>query len=275
MPRISPQAAVDSKAVLADDVEIGPFCVVGPHVKLGPGCRLINHVVIQGRTTAGRNNVFYPYCVIGGDPQDLKYSGGETRLELGDGNSIREHVTIHIGTEKGGGVTRVGNNNLLMINCHVAHDVQIGNFCILANNVMLAGHVVVGDRVNMGGSVGVHHFVTIGELAFIGGLTRIRKDVPPFVKIDDRERVRALNTEGLKRAKFADADIVALKAACRRLFGRRSPMATVMNLFAKEDGVNPHVKKLLDFLHRRDLGVHGRYLEGQRSAAALKPPALR
>jgi UDP-N-acetylglucosamine acyltransferase len=275
MPTISPLAAVDSKAVLADDVEIGPFCVVGPHVSLGPGCRLISHVVVQGHTTVGKNNILYPCCVIGGDPQDRKFAGGETRLEIGDGNRIREHATIHVGTEIGGGVTRVGSNNLLMINCHVAHDVQIGNYCILANNVMLAGHVVVGDGVNMGGSVGVHHFVTIGDLAFIGGLTAIRKDVPPFMKIDDRERVRALNTEGLKRAKFADADIEALKVACRRLFGRRRPMATVMNLFAKEDGLNPHVKKLLDFLHRRDLGLHGRYLEGQRSAASLTPPALR
>jgi UDP-N-acetylglucosamine acyltransferase len=231
--------------------------------------------VIQGRTTAGNDNIFYPHCVVGGDPQDRKYRGGETRLEIGDGHRIREHATLHLGTEVGSGVTRVGNHNLIMINCHVAHDVQIGNYCILANNVMLAGHVVVGDCVNMGGSVGVHHFVTIGELSFIGGLTRIRKDVPPFVKIDDRERVRALNKEGLKRANFTDADIDALKLACRRLFGRRRPLAMAMQLFAKDDGVNPHVKKLLDFLHRRDLGVHGRYLEGQRSAASLKPPALR
>jgi len=275
MPKISPMSQVHPDAVLHDDAEIGPFCVVGPHVKIGPACRLLSHVVITGRTTIGKDNIFYPHCVVGGDPQDRKYRGSDTRLEIGDGNRIREHATIHTGTEIGGGCTRIGNNNLIMINCHLAHDVQIGNYCILANNVMLAGHVVCGDGVNMGGSVGVHHFVTIGEFAYIGGLTRIRKDVPPFVKIDERERVRALNKEGLARAGFSREDIMAVKSACRRLFGRGRTLAAAMKVMAEENGHNPQVKKLLDFLHRRDLGVHGRYLEGRRTVESLTPPALR
>jgi UDP-N-acetylglucosamine acyltransferase len=275
MPRISPNSVVHPDAVLADDVEVGPFCTIGPHVKIGPGCRLVSHVVIDGRTTIGRDNVFYPHCVVGGDPQDRKYRGGDTRLEIGDDNRIREMATIHTGTEIGGGVTRVGSHNLIMINCHLAHDVQVGNYCILANNVMLAGHVVCEDGVNMGGSVGVHHFVTIGQWAYIGGLTAVRKDVPPFVKIDSSERVRALNKEGLSRAKFPTDDIKALHAAWRRLFCREQPLAQVLKAMAEENGHNIHVKTLLDFLHRRALGLHGRYLEGRRSVESHSPPALR
>jgi UDP-N-acetylglucosamine acyltransferase len=264
MPKISPLSVVDPKAVIADDVEIGPFCVVGPDVRLGPGNRLLSHVVINGHTTIGSGNAFYPHCVVGQDPQDKKYRGGPTRLEIGDDNHIREHVTIHLGTEVAGGVTRVGSHNLLMINCHVAHDVTIGDHCILANNVMLAGHIVCGDYVNMMGMVGVHHFVTIGDFAYLGGMARIRHDVPPFVKVDGADRVRGLNKEGLKRAGFNAGDVEELEVACRRLFLRQQPLAMAMKALAAEDGANPHVKKLLEFLARRDLGKHGRYLERQR-----------
>src|SRR3954470_13040646 len=199
-PKISTQAVVDRNAEIADDVEIGPFCVIWPDVKIGPGCRLLNNVTILGHTTIGRDNVFFPNSVIGAPPQDLKSRGAPPRLEIGDGNTFREAVTVHVGTEKGGGVTRIGNANLLMINVHLGHDVQLGSRCVISNNTMIAGHVVIEDNVNMMGLVGIHHFVTIGKFPYLGGAARIHHDVPPFVKVDGEDKIRSLNTTGLKRA---------------------------------------------------------------------------
>ncbi len=267
MSKISPQAVVDPKARLAEDVEVGPFCVIGPDVVIGAGCKLISHVVIEGHTSIGQRNTFFPFCVIGGKPQDLKYKGGPTRLEIGDDNEIRESVTIHIGTETGGGLTRVGDKNLLMINAHVGHDAHIGNRCIIANNVMLAGHVAVGDNVAIMGGVGIHHFVTVGEYAYLGGYAQVHHDVPPFVKVAESDQVRGLNSVGLKRAGFTEADIEALDQAIRKLFyAREKPFATVLGEFDTQNGINPQVKRLVEFLRQRDIGKHGRYLEGKRQA---------
>jgi UDP-N-acetylglucosamine acyltransferase len=273
MPKISSLAAVDPRAQLAEDVEVGPFCVVGPHVTIGAATRLLSHVVITGRTTVGRENVFHPNSVIGGVPQDLKYHGEDTRLEIGDRNTIREAVTIHIGTEKGGringgGITRIGNDNLLMVNCHIGHDAQFGNHCILANNVMIAGHVVCGDNVAMMGAAGVHHLVTLGDYAYVAAEARITHDVPPFVKVSDGDQIRGLNDVGLQRAGFTGSDVAALDDAARRLFFGRDKdksFSQVMAEFDTQNGINPHVKKLIEFLHRRDQGKHGRYLESLRS----------
>jgi UDP-N-acetylglucosamine acyltransferase len=266
MPTISPLSQVDTRAQLADDVEVGPFCVIGPDVVLGAGNKLLSHVVITGHTTVGDGNVFHPHSVVGAPPQDLKYKGAPTRLELGSNNVVRECVTIHIGTEKGGGITRVGSNNLLMVNAHIGHDANIGSRCILANNVMIAGHVVCADNVAMMGAVGVHHFVTIGEFAYIAGAARIHHDVPPFVKVADDDKIRALNSVGLRRAGFADEDIEALEEATRRLFiSKQKPFARALADFDMQNGVNPHVKKMVEFLVRRDSGKHGRYLEGLRA----------
>jgi UDP-N-acetylglucosamine acyltransferase len=264
MPKIASPSHVDCHAVIADDVEIGPFCVIGPHVRIGAGCILHSHVVIMGHTTIGRGNQFFPNAVIGAPPQDKKYKNSPTRLEIGDNNLFREHVTIHIGTDKGGGITRVGNNNMLMVNAHIGHDAQFGSNCILANNVMIAGHVVCGDNVNMMGGAGVHHFVTIGEYAYVSGAARVHHDVPPFVKVDGADQVRGLNTVGLRRSGFADSDIEALEDACRRLFYRSKPFARAMAEFDMENGINPQVKRLVEFLRRRDQGRHGRYLESLR-----------
>jgi UDP-N-acetylglucosamine acyltransferase len=265
MPKISPLACVDPKARLAEDVEVGPFCTIGADVTIGGGCKLISHVVLTGNTTIGRGNVFHPNCVIGGIPQDLKYRGAPTKLEIGDNNQIREAVTIHIGTEKGGGITRVGSNNLLMVNAHIGHDVQLGSRCILANNTMLAGHVVIGDNVAMMGGSAVHHFVTIADYAYTAAYARITHDVPPFVKVADNDRIRGLNVIGLRRAGFSEDDIEALDLATRRLFyDRNKPFAIVLADFDLMNGINPHVKRMIEFLRRRDLGKHGRYLEGKR-----------
>lgn len=267
--KISPLAAVDSKATIADDVEIGPFCVVGPDVTIGAGTRLLSHVVIGGRTTIGTGNIFHPHAVIGGPPQDLSYKGELTGLEIGNGNSFREAVTINTGTRKGAaifgdGITRIGNENLLMVNTHVGHDAQIGSNCVLANNVMIAGHIIIGDRVILNGGVGINAFVSIGRFAYIDGYSRIHHDVPPFVKATHNE-VRAVNAVGMKRASFTENDIEALEDATRRLFGgRKKTFSAAMAEFDTLNGINPLVKELIEFLRRRDQGKFGRYLESLR-----------
>jgi len=270
--RISPHAVVDDQAEIADDVEIGPFCVVGPHVKIGAGCKLLNNVTILGHTIIGRENVFFPNAVIGAAPQDLKYKGAPTRLEIGDGNVFREAVTVHTGTEKGGGITRVGSKNLLMINSHLGHDAQLGDRCVISNNVMIAGHVVIGSNVAMMGLVGIHHFVTIGDYAYLGGAARIHHDVPPFVKVDGEDKIRALNTVGLRRAGFSDEDIQALRDAVRRLwFGRKRNFSQRLAEYDLMNGINPHVRQMVEFLRRRDQGKHGRYLESLRTSPVVDP----
>lgn len=263
--KISPHAIIDPKAQIASDVEIGPFCVIGPDVKIDSGCRLFNNVTLTGHTTLGKNNIIYPNAVLGGPPQDRKYRGAPTRLEIGNNNIFREASTLNCGTEKGGGITRVGNNNFFMINVHAGHDAQIGSNCTFANNVMIAGHVIVHDGVTMAGAVGIHHFVTIGEYSFLGGFARIHHDVPPFVKIDGTDVVRGINTVGLRRAGFNADDIEALEDACKRLFYHEKPVAIALAEFELSNGINVHVKRMIEFLRRRDLGIHGRYLEGLRA----------
>ncbi|MBC7784721.1 MAG: acyl-ACP--UDP-N-acetylglucosamine O-acyltransferase [Burkholderiales bacterium] len=265
MSKISPLASIDPHAHIGCDVEIGPFCVIGPDVVIHDGCRLYNNVTVLGHTTLGNGNVIYPNAVIGTPPQDLKYRGGPTRVEIGENNQIREAVTIQCGTETGAGITRLGSNNLLMVNCHIGHDAQFGSKCIIGNNAMVAGHVECNDGVAMMGGVGIHHFVTIGEYAYIGGYARIHHDVPPFVKVDGADRVRALNALGLKRHGFSEEDVEALENAARRLFfGREKPFNVTLAEFDLMNGLNPRVKRMLDFLRRRNEGRHGRYLEAHR-----------
>jgi UDP-N-acetylglucosamine acyltransferase len=265
-PRIHPSAHVDPRADLAPDVEVGPFCVIGPHVSLGPGCRLLPHATILGHTTCGSDNTFHPFCVVGGDPQDKKFAGEDTFLVLGDGNDIREHVTIHTGTHTGGGTTRVGDHNLIMVGAHIGHDATVGNRCVIGNNVMLAGHVVLGNRISMMGGSAVHHFVTIGDYAFIGGYAQIHADVPPYVKVDGEDEIRTVNIVGLRRSgEVSDTDIAALEVAAKTLFLRKKqPLALKMEALEAESNLNPRVKQIIDSIRRRDLGKHGRYLEGLR-----------
>jgi UDP-N-acetylglucosamine acyltransferase len=264
VPTISPLSLVDSRASIAPDVEIGPFCRVGPDVVIGPGCKLLSHVVIIGRTIIGRDNMFHPNSVIGDTPQDKKYHDEQTALEIGDANIFREGVTVHIGTSGGDGVTRVGNRNLLMANSHIGHDAQFADDCVLANNVMIAGHVVCASHVNMMGGAGVHHFVTIGEYAYIGGAARIHHDVPPYVKVDGADKVRGLNNVGLERAGFSPCEIEELEEVCRKLFYKRKPLARAMAEFDTLNGINPRVKTLVEFLRRRGQSRHGRYQESIR-----------
>ncbi|HSV13351.1 MAG TPA: acyl-ACP--UDP-N-acetylglucosamine O-acyltransferase [Tepidisphaeraceae bacterium] len=273
MSKISPLAVVDPSARVADDVEIGPFCTVGPDVEIGPGNRLISHVVITGHTTVGECNTFHPFAVIGGSPQDKKFRGEVSRLIVGSRNTVRESVTIHVGTALGGGVTRVGDGNLLMVNSHIGHDSQVGSNCVIANNVMLAGHVNIGNYVVMSGGAACHHFVTIGDYAFIAGMARIHHDVPPYVMISDNDRIRAINAEGLRRARFNDDEIDAIDEAARRLFfNREKTFAAALAEFDTMNGLHPYVKTLVEFLRRRDIGKHGRYLEGLRLKKSYNSP---
>jgi UDP-N-acetylglucosamine acyltransferase len=219
MPQIHPTAIVMPGASLAADVVIGPYCVIGEHVVLGAGVSLKSHVVIDGRTTIGEATRIFPFASIGLEPQDLKYRGEESSLVIGRDNTIREYVTINPGTEAGGMVTRVGDNCLLMIGAHVAHDCQIGDHVIMSNNASLAGHVVIEEYARLGGLCGVHQFVRIGRHAMIGGMSAVERDVIPYGQVmGDRARLYGLNIVGMQRSGFSREDIQGLRSAYQCLF---------------------------------------------------------
>lgn len=272
MTEIHPTAAIDPGANIADDVSIGPFCCVGPKVTIGPGTRLISHVVLMGNTQIGTHNVIWPHVTLGGWPQDLGYSGAETQLIVGDHNVIRESVTMHVGTPKGGGVTRVGDHNYIMVGAHIAHDCHIASHVIMANAILLAGHIHVEDGVVMGGAAGVHHFTTIGQYAFVAGVTRILHDVPPYMIVEGNpSRPRQINRVGLTRNGFSEEQIERLDTACRRLYPpRRDHNSPPPNMAEKLDRLeadfpdDPHIQYLIAFLRRSMAGPHGRYLESFR-----------
>jgi UDP-N-acetylglucosamine acyltransferase len=216
---IHPAAIVDPEAIIADDVMIGPYAVIGADVEIGAACNIGSHVHISGRVKMGRDNRIYPFAAIGGDPQDKKYGNEPTRLEIGNGNTIREYVTINRGTVQDTGVTRIGNENWIMAYVHIAHDCLLGNHTIMANNATLAGHVRVDDYAVLGGATLVHQFCRIGEQAFTAYGARINKDVPPFVLVcEGRARPRGINVEGLKRRGYDDRTIQLLKDAYRLLY---------------------------------------------------------
>lgn len=219
MAQIHPSAVVDARAELADDVVVGPFCLVGPKVRIGAGTILRSHVVVEGRTTLGCRNVVYAGASIGCDPQDKKYAGEDTELIVGDENVIRENCTFSIGTVQDHGITRVGSRNLFMANAHVAHDCVVGDGVILANNVALAGHVTVEDFAIIGGQTGVHQFVRVGAHAMVGGASAVLRDVPPYVicHLNPCEPV-GLNTVGLRRSGFTDEQMRALRRAYGALY---------------------------------------------------------
>ena len=205
-------AIVDDKAQIHSSVIIGPYSVVGPNVVLEDGCRLESHVVIAGNTRLGSNNHVFPFASIGLQPQDLKYKGEESTLEIGSGNVIREHVTMNPGTGGGGMVTQVGDDCLFMVGAHVAHDCQIGDSVIVTNNVLLAGHVFVEDGAFLSGAVAVHQFCRIGRYAMVGGQAHITQDVPPFVTVDGKtSQIVGLNMVGLRRHGVTGEQLQELK----------------------------------------------------------------
>jgi len=227
MASVHPLALVAPDAQLAAGVVVGPFAIVEAGVSVGAGTRIEGHAVVRAGTRLGAGNVVHPFAVIGGDPQERTYAGEPTRLEIGDGNTFREHVTVHRGSRKGGGVTRVGGGSLFMAGVHVAHDCQLGDGLELANNVLLGGHVVLADHVVVGGGAALAPFVRAGERAFIAAGAMVEHDVPPFVIVaGDRARVRALNRVGLARGGVPEASRAALERAFRILFRSGTPRAT-------------------------------------------------
>jgi UDP-N-acetylglucosamine acyltransferase len=265
MPKIHPMAVVESGAQLADDVVVGPFAYIGPRVKLGRGCVVHHHASIEGATTAAEENEFFPHCLVGAVSQDLKYRGGTCELIIGKGNTLRENCTIHIGTEDGGGITRLGDGNLIMVAAHIAHDCVIGNNCILANNVMLAGHVAVEDYVVISGGAASHHFVTFGKHSFVGGLSAITRDVPPFMIVDGNPcMVRGVNRTGLRRRGYTDPQLEPLKAAYRLLFSDTTPWITQAVELERLYPDQPDISTLLAFMRQSAAGKFWRAREALR-----------
>ena len=219
MPDIHPTAVVDGGARIGANVTVGPYSIVGTGVELAEGVTVMSHVVVNGRTSIGANTKVYPFASVGLAPQDLKYKGEPSRLEIGCNNIIREHVTMHGGTEGGGMVTRVGNNGLFMVACHVAHDCRIGDHVVMVNNATLGGHVMVGDWAILGGLAAVHQYVRIGRHAMVGGLSGVENDVIPYGSVTgNRARLQGLNIIGLKRRGISRDDIHTLRNAYRLLF---------------------------------------------------------
>ena len=262
---IHPTAYVDPKAELGAQVAIGPNCYVGPGVALGDHCVLHNNVTIAARTRAGAGCEFFTSAVIGMPPQDLKYRGGPTTVEIGDDNVFREMVTVHRGTEVAGGLTQIGSHNRFLVGTHIAHD------CILANYVQLAGHVHLEDKITIGGIVGIHHFTTVGTLAYIGGLTRIVTDVPPFMIVEGNpSRIRGFNKTGMRRWQYTDEQIRGVREAYRTLFSPKAEAGDAslldrLALLEQSPATNGEVRYLCASIRRslRD-GVYGRQLESLR-----------
>lgn len=219
MTAIHPTAIVDPKAELAEDVDVGPYAVVGPHVIIESGCRLAAFSQVIGRTRLGRNNQVFSHAVLGGQPQDKKFAGEATELHIGSGNVFREFVTVNTGTLQGGGLTRIANDNWVMAYVHIAHDCFVGSDTIMANAVQLAGHVTVGDWAILGGLTGVHQFVRVGAHAMTGAGTTLLQDLPPYVLANGNPAsVHGLNSEGLRRRKYSEASIRDLKRAYKVLY---------------------------------------------------------
>jgi UDP-N-acetylglucosamine acyltransferase len=249
--QVHPSAIVDPEARLADGVVVGPLCVVGAGVVLGEGTELVAHAVVLGPACFGRGNRVFPFAVLGAAPQDRSFGGEPTRLDVGDENVFREHVTVHRGTVKGGGLTRIGSRCLLMAGAHVAHDAAVGDDVILTNSTSLGGHVVVEDRVVCGGHVAIAPFVRLGALSFLAGGAMVERDVPPYViAAGDRARVRALNRVGLARAGVPPRSLAALKRAFSLLYRSGRPLREAAQDLAGT-AEDPHVRRLVTFLLER------------------------
>ncbi len=245
---VHPSAVIEEGAVIGDGCEIGPFCMVGPEVVLGAGVTLKSHVVVTGDTQIGDGTTVFPFAVLGEIPQDLKFGGEKTRLRIGAHNRIREHVTVNTGTAGGGGVTRVGDECLLMAGCHVAHDAQVGNRVIVVNSTAVAGHCVIEDDVIIGGLCGIHQFVRIGQGAIIGALSMVTSDVVPHgLVMGQRGELEGLNLVGLKRRGVARSDITALRAAFMTLKEGEGTIHDRAERLSHETD-SDYVRQMVDFI---------------------------
>jgi UDP-N-acetylglucosamine acyltransferase len=264
---VHPSAVVEPGAQLGEDVVVGPFCWVSAGAVIGRGTVLENHVTIMGDVRIGEQNHLFPNAVIGGEPQDVSYRGTRTRVEIGDGNILREGVTINRATEKEDGVTSIGSDNFLMACCHVAHDCRIGDHCILANGTLLGGHVRVHSRASLSGAVAVHHWATIGGWSFVAGLSRVLHDVPPFMLCEGLPaRPRCINVVALKRGGFSPEAIDAVAEAHRLLYRAKVGLDPAREILRSQGMLLPDVLHLFEFLDRQHEGRHGRARERRRAA---------
>ncbi len=243
-------AIIDVKSRINKDVKIGPYTVIGPGVEIEEGTIIQSHVSITGQTKIGKNNKIYPFASIGNDPQDLKYKGEKTDLIIGDGNTIREYTTINTGTVGGGGVTKIGDNTLLMIGVHIAHDCVIGNNVVIANSAAIAGHAEISDNVIIGGNCGVQQFTRIGKMAMIGGMTGVSRDVIPYgVSLGNRNYLDGINIIGLRRKKVSNKDIICLSDAYKEIFKTESLNENLSKLNGNFRD-NIFVQEIIDFINK-------------------------
>jgi len=245
---ISNNSNIDKKAKISTTAKIGPYVVIGPEVEIGENVEIHSHVHIAGNTKIGDGTVIFPFASIGTIPQDLKFKGENSKLEIGKNNKIREYVTINPGTEGGGGLTKIGNNCLLMISSHVAHDCYVGNNVIIANNVPLGGHVTIEDNVVIGGNSAVQQFTRIGQMAMIGGMTGVLHDVIPYgLSTGNRNTLNGLNLIGLRRAKIDNKDILGLSQAYKQIFATKNLTENISKLNG-EFKENTLVKNIIEFI---------------------------
>jgi UDP-N-acetylglucosamine acyltransferase len=254
---IHPTAIVDPLARIAESAEIGPYCILGAEVEIGPRTRLMAHVYLEGPTSVGEDNVFFPYSTVGVAPQDLKYQGERAETRIGDRNRIREFVTIHRGTAGGGLITSIGSDNLLMAYTHVAHDVHIGDRTVLANAVTLGGHVMVGDWAIIGAATGVHQFCRVGRHAIIGGYSVVTQDVLPFSNtVSQRDiKVYGANRVGMERRGFETSVVEALQTAFRLLTRSELNTTQAIERIRAEVPETPEVDELVEFIRASERGV--------------------
>ena len=252
---IHPTAIIHPKARIGAGCEIGPYCVVGEHVALGDGCKLHSHVVIDGHTNLGKENEIYPFASIGLKTQDLKWKGGVTRTEIGDGNTFREYVTIHSATGDGE-VTRVGSHNHILAYCHVAHNCALGSHIIMSNVATLAGHVTVEDHAVIGGLAAVHQFCRIGKMAMIGGCSKVVQDVPPFMMADGNPaETRTVNKTGMERNGVSEDAQGALRKAYKILFREGLTVSNAIAKVEKQLPPLPEIRHLVQFVRASERGI--------------------
>jgi UDP-N-acetylglucosamine acyltransferase len=252
---ISEHAIIDPSAIVAADAEIGPWTLIGPNVEIGSGCVIGPHVVIERNTKLGKNNRISSFASVGGDPQDLAYSGEDTFLEMGDNNVVRENVTINRGSAKDESITRIGSNNCFLAYSHVAHDCVIGNHVLFVNNASVAGHVIVEDYVALGAFTAVHQFCRVGAYSYMVSATEINKDIPPFMVVKGFPGVPVgANVLGLKRHKFSNETIRALKRAYLVIYRRGLKTEDTYNELADIAKETPEVQKIIDFMRASKRG---------------------
>lgn len=256
MSKIHASALVDPGAELDEGVEIGAYSVIGPRVRIGKGSRVRSHVVIEGNTTLGEGNLIFQFASVGSVPQDLKYRGEDSQLIIGSHNTIREFVSLSPGTAGGGMVTRIGDHNLLMMYCHIAHDCILGGHNIIANGATLGGHVLIEDYVIVGGLVGIHQFVKVGTSAILGAGSMVSKDIPPYCNATgDRAHLKGLNLEGLRRRGFSKERIEGLKKAYRIIFQSGLRVRDAVKKVKEEIPHSPEVEHLTRFVENSKRGI--------------------